>query len=77
MSTFERSLLGTTISYEGLAEHGKRYIPKLAQERVPNAFRRLLKKVDFSSFKGRGTSQLAAERSDIKWGVLGGRSPPS
>ena len=47
MSTFERSLLGTTISYEGLAEHGKRYIPKLAGRRVPDAFRRLSKKVIF------------------------------
>ena len=41
MSTFKRSLLGTTLSYEGLAEHGKRYIPKLAGKRVPDPFRRL------------------------------------
>ena len=48
MSTFERSLLGTTISYEGLAEHGKRYIPKLAGRRVPDPFRRLLENTKFS-----------------------------
>ena len=47
-ATFERSLLGTTISYEGLAEHGKRYIPKLAGRRVPDAFRRLLENTKFS-----------------------------
>ena len=48
MSTFERSLLGTTISYEGLAEHGKRYIPKLAGRRVPDPFRRVLENTKFS-----------------------------
>ena len=48
MSTFKRSLLGTTTSYEGLAEHGKRYIPKLAGRSVPDPFRRLSKKVRFS-----------------------------
>ena len=67
--TFKRSQLGTTRSYEGLAEHGKRYIPKLAQERVPNAFGRLLKKVDFSSFKGRGTSQPAGRPSQQRSGA--------
>ena len=50
--TFKRSQLGTTRSYEGLAEHGKRYIPKLAGRRVPDAFRRLSKKNDFSSLRG-------------------------
>ena len=49
IATFKRSQLGTTRSYEGLAEHGKRYIPKLAGKRVPDAFRRLSKKVIFSN----------------------------
>ena len=46
--TFKMSQLGTTRSYEGLAEHGKRYIPKLAGKRVPDAFRRLSKNMIFS-----------------------------
>ena len=66
IATFKRSQLGTTRSYEGLAEHGKRYIPKLAGRRVPNAFGRLLKKKKiFQALKGGGRPSQQGGRGDV------------
>ena len=90
IATFKRSQLGTTRSYEGLAEHGKRYIPKLAGKRVPDPFRRLSEKVIFSKLikvkKMKNSVQIAAQEpgrpsqqrsgATLKGGPRGAVAPP-